>query len=147
MRAALAPVLVLLIVISGLSEAAGQARKTSRPFATITADWTRILDRVQRQVNDPLLSAEAARGFRAEIKAVRDEARQIKADAEAEIATIERRAEALGEPPADGSLAEPEEIASARSQYAEDIAFYQARIALSNSLERTMARSDCAIRA
>ena len=132
MRAALAPVLVLLIVISSLSEAAGQARKTSRPFATITADWTRILDRVQLQLNDPLLSAEAARGFRAEINAVRDEARQIKVEAEAEIATIERLAAALGEPPADEGLTEPEEIADARSQYAEDIAFFQARIAQSD---------------
>ena len=139
MRAVLAPVFVLLIILSGLSDAAGQTRKPSRPFATITADWTRILDRVQQQMGDPLLSAEAARGFRAAIKAVRDEARQIKADAEAEIATIERRAAALGEPPTDGGLTEPEEIASARSQYAEDIAFYQARIAQS---ELAIVRSD-----
>lgn len=126
-RAVLLALVLLLPAVDAVAQVT--AREPSRPFSVIVGEWNRKLAAIEDYVSgldrDPARSDE----FRTLADEVRATALAERARAERSIATLQRLAEALGPPPAEGAPAEDPEISDQRKQYQEDIATYKGRLA------------------
>ncbi|MDD9916689.1 MAG: mechanosensitive ion channel [Rhodospirillaceae bacterium] len=135
--------ILVAIVLLGANGPA-PAQETSRPFSKIVDDWERTLDNAQRYVADPVHFEERNREYRILLGEVRAAAQQAVSKATARIEQQQRLLDALGPAPKEGDPPEQPGIAEQREKYAEDIAFYRARV---SQAELATARADALIAA
>ena len=136
---------LLLIGLAPL-EASAQTGKTSRPFSVVVTEWNRTLEQAKGYLGGPSQSKMQTEEFLALLSDLRKAAAAARADAEAQITSVERLTEALGPTPEGEEQQEPPEVAEKRKKYSEDLTFYRARqaqaqlaIAQAQELETTLA--------
>ena len=120
--------LCCLLVSIALADPA--VTEPSRPFSVVMAQWTRILDDAQRYVQGPDHSQLRSDQFQSLSEQVESEARAAQSRAESRADAVDQLLQALGKRPSEGEPPEPENIASKRQQYAQDLTDYRARAAL-----------------
>jgi small-conductance mechanosensitive channel len=101
---------------------------TQRPFATVVSEWDQSLELVSRELLRPELPEARAMTLRDRLAAIRQEARQVQAESEAQLKPLHSKLGALGPAPQEGAAPESAEIAKERQTILEDIAFYEGRI-------------------
>ena len=121
-----ARVLISALIIVVLVTAFGGG--STRAEGGSAAVWNLILDAADKYVQTAEPTKQQSETYRGALDMVGDEASAAKKAAQEALAADEKLLEAMGKPPAEGELAEPEEIAKKRRNYVETISGFRARI-------------------
>ncbi len=147
-RVGIAIAIFVLSACFVLEAPSAQEKPAPRPFNFQHSDWTRQLDRIEREVESSLDEIADQEGLRTRIAKVRSEATAAKEAAEKELESIEKLLQALGAVPEPDDPPERAEIRSQRERYTESLSLYRARISQSElTLARAQAIDDLIVKA
>lgn len=123
---------VLALAALALGPAAAQTPNPALPFTIVVAEWTRTLDGIDRYIGGNEKTAERTKKSREDARRIAADANAAKAQAEQDIAAVQRLVDALGPVPEEGDAPEPEAVVTKRKKYGEEIALLRSRVSLAN---------------
>ncbi len=129
--------LSLCVVWAAAIPAGAQRTSESGVFTLTVANWSRTLNAAERYIDAARFDPERIDEFRESIDEIRENALIVSEEAAEALSALEPRLEALGPAPAEGDLAESEEIAAERERLGTQITDLRARQSLA---EVTLAR-------
>jgi small-conductance mechanosensitive channel len=139
--ALIAALLTLLLPALPGQAAWSQTTEPSQPFRYTQEQWTRTLDNAEQYLQSAARARERLPEITSEVRRVRGEAAEVRAETVQRIETTTRLLTALGEPavPSEDALPEPPAVTEQRQEFREQLAVLQARLSLT---ELTIARAE-----
>ena len=131
-KAAAFALLILCACCLAAGIASAQRASESGVFTLTVANWSRTLNAAERYIDTARLDPERTAEFRQSIVEIRTSALSVSEEAAKALAALEPRLEALGPAPAEGDLAESEEIAAERERLGTQITDLRARQSLAD---------------
>jgi len=124
--------MVLCACWLSVGAASAQRATESGVFTLTVANWSRTLNAAERYIDTARFNPERTAEFRQSIAEIRNSAVSVSEEAAKALAALEPRLTALGPAPAEGDLAESEEIAAERERLGGQITDLRARQSLAD---------------